>query len=487
VKKIVVGSVSGLPFELPGIPVISAREYLTSPEWLTPSAIHVVNLSAEYRYRSRGYYVSLLAEARGHRVLPSVKTIQDLKVSTLTRVVSDELDTGSLRRLKADDFVLSVYFGRNMAKQYDRLSRELFRLFQAPLLRARLSRDDDGDWELQSVRAMSMSEVPRPHMDFLGEAARQYFSRRSYHRSRPDRFIYDLAVLQDPKETTPPSDSRALAKFVAAGERQGFSVELVTRDDYARIGEFDALLIRETTGVDHHTYRFARRAESEGLAVIDEPDAILRCTNKVYLAELLTARGVPTPRTMVVHRDNARSVAAEMGLPVVLKVPDGSFSVGVRKAASPEEVEEALDAMLDESDLVIAQAYMPTDFDWRVGVLDGEAIFACKYFMARDHWQIYNWASGSRGGQEGGFETVALDAVPAKALEVALRATGLIGSSLYGVDIKEVDGEAYVIEINDNPNIDVGVEDQVAGDALYDRVITSLRTRIEQKRKRLRA
>lgn len=486
-KKIVVGSVAGLPFELPGVPVISAREYLTSPEWLTPSTIHVVNLSAEYRYRSRGYYVSLLAEARGHRVLPSVKTIQDLKVSTLTRVVSDELDTGSLRRLKADDFVLSVYFGRNMAKQYDRLSRELFRLFQAPLLRARFSRDDDGDWELQSVRALSMSEVPPPHMDFLGEAARQYFSRRSYQRSRPDRFIYDLAVLQDPKETTPPSDARALAKFVAAGERQGFSVELVTRDDYARIGEFDALLIRETTGVDHHTYRFARRAESEGLAVIDEPDAILRCTNKVYLAELLTARGIPTPRTMVVHRDNAGSVAAEMGLPVVLKVPDGSFSVGVRKAASPEEVEEALEAMLDESDLVIAQAYMPTDFDWRVGVLDGEAIFACKYFMARDHWQIYNWASGARGDQEGGFETVALDAVPAKVLDVALRATGLIGSSLYGVDIKEVDGKAYVIEINDNPNIDVGVEDRVAGDALYDRVIASLRTRIEQKRQRLRA
>ena len=481
-----VGSTAGLPFPLPDVPVISAREYLTSREWFAPTALHVVNLSAEYRYGSRGYYVSLLAEARGHRVLPSVKTIQDLKVSTLTRVVSDELDTlitQSLRRLKTEEFILSVYFGRNLAKQHDRLSRELFRLFQAPLLRARFARTQAGAWELTSVRALSMSEVPPEHLEFLGDVARHYFSRRSYQRSRPDRFVYDLAILHDPAEHTPPSDSRALAKFVAAGERQGFSVELVTRDDYARIGEFDALLIRETTSVNHHTYRFARRAESERLAVIDDPNAILRCTNKVYLAELLSAHGVPTPKTMVVHRDNASSVIPELGLPVVLKVPDGSFSVGVKKAASSEEVEEALEPMLEESDLVIAQAYMPTDYDWRVGVLDGEPIFACKYYMARGHWQIYNWSSGSKGEQEGGWETVALADVPAVVRDTALKATSLIGSSLYGVDLKEIDGKAYVIEVNDNPNIDVGVEDRVAGDALYDRVITALRMRIEQKRK----
>ncbi len=485
-KKIVVTGGPGLPFELPDVPVVTAREYLTAREWFDASGVHVVNLSHEYRYGSRGYYVSLLAEARGHRVLPSVKTIQDLKASTLSQVISDEVATlidRSLRRLRTDDFVLSVYFGRNLAKQHDRLARALFRLFQAPLLRARFIRGRGGTWTLRSVRALSMSDVPSEHLDFLGQAARDYFARRAYRRSGPGPFKHDLAILHNPEDPTPPSDSKALAKFVAAGERAGFAVELVTRDDYARMGEFDALLIRETTAVSHHTYRFARRAESQRLAVIDDPDAILRCTNKVYLAELLQAHNVATPRTVIVHRDNAESVIDTLGLPLVLKVPDGSFSTGVKKAASSQEVAETLDTMLNRSDLVIAQAYTPTEYDWRVGVLDGEPLYACKYYMARGHWQIYNWASRSRRHQEGDFETVPLDRVPERVLKTALRATTLIGSSLYGVDLKEINGRPVVIEINDNPTVDAGVEDRVAGDALYDRIIGVLKTRMPKERR----
>ena len=37
---------------------------------------------------------------------------------------------------------------------------------------------------------------------------------------------------------------------------------------------------------------------------------------------------------------------------------------------------------------------MPTDFDWRIGVLEGKALYACRYFMARKHWQILKRTSG---------------------------------------------------------------------------------------------
>jgi glutathione synthase/RimK-type ligase-like ATP-grasp enzyme len=33
--------------------------------------------------------------------------------------------------------------------------------------------------------------------------------------------------------------------------------------------------------------------------------------------------------------------------------------------------------------------------------------------------------------------------------------------------MKEVDGKFYVIEINDNPNIDSGMEDKILKDKLY--------------------
>jgi glutathione synthase/RimK-type ligase-like ATP-grasp enzyme len=45
-------------------------------------------------------------------------------------------------------------------------------------------------------------------------------------------------------------------------------------------------------------------------------------------------------------------------------------------------------------------------------------------------------------------------------IAVALKAGNAIGRSLYGVDVKELDDGFVVIEVNDNPNIDAGGEDQ---------------------------
>jgi glutathione synthase/RimK-type ligase-like ATP-grasp enzyme len=73
--------------------------------------------------------------------------------------------------------------------------------------------------------------------------------------------------------------------------------EYITRADIGRLPEFDALFIRDTTFANHYTYRFSRRATAEGLVVIDDPDSILKCNNKVYLAELLIRHNIPAPRT----------------------------------------------------------------------------------------------------------------------------------------------------------------------------------------------
>ena len=106
---------------------------------------------------------------------------------------------------------------------------------------------------------------------------------------------------------------------------------VLRRQDFLRLGEFDALFIRETTALTNHTYRFARKAEREGMAVIDDPSSIVRCTNKVYLAELMAAHGIPTPRTMILDRRHLKAIGSQLGFPIVLKVPDGSFSRGVYK------------------------------------------------------------------------------------------------------------------------------------------------------------
>ncbi len=105
-------------------------------------------------------------------------------------------------------------------------------------------------------------------------------------------------------------------------------VQFITRADIGRLAEFDALFIRDTTFINHYTYRFSRRAFAKGLVVIDEPDSILKCNNKVYLAELLAQHNIRTPKTLLVHRENISQVVRDLGLPCMLKQPDSSFSRG---------------------------------------------------------------------------------------------------------------------------------------------------------------
>ncbi|MNC98369.1 hypothetical protein D3C83_163070 [compost metagenome] len=55
----------------------------------------------------------------------------------------------------------------------------------------------------------------------------------------------------------------------------------------------------------------------------------------------------------------------------------------------------------------------------------------------------------------------------------------LIGDGLYGVDIKTVAGRHLLMEINDNPNIDRGVEDLILGDEIYERIMKGIKARVE--------
>jgi glutathione synthase/RimK-type ligase-like ATP-grasp enzyme len=282
----------------------------------------------------------------------------------------------------------------------------------------------------------------------------------------------------DEDEEEPPSNQAALQKFVRCANRADVDVEFITKEDFTKLGVFDALFIRVTTYVNHYTYRFARRAMAEGLAVIDDPVSIARCTNKVYLHERLSGQKVPTPPTLIVHKGNIDQVVPTLGLPVVLKQPDSAFSMGVTKVSTAEECKKAIKDLLDKSDMIIAQAFMPTEFDWRVGVIDGKPFYVSKYYMARSHWQVTKWGAGRRTKQEGRFENLPVEKTPRKVLRTAVKAAKLIGDGLYGVDLKEVNGEVYVIEVNDNPSLDAGIEDTILKDQLYDIIVQSFIRRI---------
>jgi glutathione synthase/RimK-type ligase-like ATP-grasp enzyme len=462
------------------------------------SRTRVINLCQSARYLSRGYYCSLLAEARGHNVVPSVMTLNDLSRKGLFSLQLEELADSVLQWLEASGAEISpdpedrqathevrikTYFGQAENPELKPVARALFDRFPCPVLEVVFRRRKS--WQIVSMKPGCPADLKGEEQDHFA-AAFDRFSSMVWRKPRARRrYRFDLAMLVNPDEEMPPSDKVALDRFEKAGRKLGINVEQISRRDYMRLPEYDGLFIRETTAIDHHTYQFARKAEAEGMVVIDDPVSILRCTNKVFLADLLKNNKVPTPKTLILskdQKDSAEQVIRELGFPAVIKIPDGAFSRGVTKAEDEKSLKEGLKALFKQSALVLAQEYLYTDYDWRVGVLGGRAIYACKYYMVKGHWQIYQ-----HGGAEvdsGGFETMPTYEVPKNVIQAALNATRLIGHGLYGVDIKQSGNRVAVIEVNDNPSIDAGVEDRFLGGELYTLIMQEFLSRMESNRRR---
>ncbi|MDY6840735.1 MAG: hypothetical protein SV429_04395, partial [Pseudomonadota bacterium] len=93
-------------------------------------------------------------------------------------------------------------------------------------------------------------------------------------------------------------------------------------------------------------------------------------------------------------------------------------------------------------------------------------------------------AFGPYDYQSGGFETMPTYEVPRNVIQAALNATKLIGNGLYGVDIKQSGNRVAVIEVNDNPSIDAGVEDRFLGGEFYTLIMQEFLSRMEENRRR---
>ncbi|HAM98626.1 MAG TPA: RimK family alpha-L-glutamate ligase [Marinilabiliales bacterium] len=480
---IVVDNPKKWKLEIEGLRVISSKSYLSENEFQSLKNGRIFNLSNSYRYQSIGYYVSLLASAREHRAIPNVTTIRDFRNVSIIRTIAQDIDDllqKTLEKETQNQISFNIYFGQTIDKNYKVLGHNLYRLFETPLMHVQFNKTDR--WVIQRVSPLSLDKINNEDFERIQHFAREYFSRKRFQRHRFNNYKYDLAILVNPEEKNPPSNPEALQMFKDAAKKTGFYTEFITKDDYDRLTEFDALFIRETTSVNNYTYHFSRTAYAEGLVVIDDPWSILRCSNKIFLEERMRQNKILTPQTMILTKDFIRKNGFDkLQYPMVLKQPDSAFSLGVTKVNNPDELAHSLNHLFKKSDLIIAQEFVPSEYDWRIGMLDQKPLFACKYFMAKDHWQICNW-NGEQEDYFGEVETMLVEDVPEPIIKAATKAAALMGDGLYGVDLKMIDGKAYVIEVNDNPNVDAGLEDMVLKEKLYLKIMQSIYNRIEMSR-----
>src|SRR6201987_270955 len=465
--------------------VITTSEYLARPRLFEVGRPKLVNLARSYAYQSKGYYACLLAEARGHRVVPTVETMLELREQKLYEHALPELEEELNRCARRVDFQsegefkLLVCFGIARDERFEPFGRLLFDWFRCPALEVIIETGGTG-LAIDRIRPRAITRLANGEADFFRGSLHNHTKREWRDPKARSVAKYDLAVLYDPNEKTAPSSPDSIKHFARIGEKMSVDVEPITKRQRGELAEFDGLFIRETTSIDNHTYRFARRAWQEGMPVIDDPISMIRCTNKVFLMELLGQnQGATPPAVMLAGGGDLPRAMDELGLPLVVKIPDGSFSRGVHKVDTPEEFRRVADELFEETDLLLAQKFLPTEFDWRVGVLAGEPLFVCQYRMARGHWQIVKHRPDG-SSHEGGFRTFELDKAPRDLIDIAVRAARPIGDGFYGVDIKETDRGFIVMEVNDNPNLEHGIEDQIGKDEIWTRLLKWFIERFEQ-------
>jgi glutathione synthase/RimK-type ligase-like ATP-grasp enzyme len=266
----------------------------------------------------------------------------------------------------------------------------------------------------------------------------------------------------------------ALMRLSQVARKFGHRADFLFRPDMYKIPEYDAIFIRALTDPLNSAYVAARTAEIHGIRVLDDPDSIRICCDKVNMYQHLIQNRVPIPETRIINRSDlgpllAQQLLNDLGSPIVIKAPNSSFSKYVERASTVEEFLSIAQRFLRRADRIVAQQFIKSAFDWRVGVLAGEPLYVCQYIIPKKRWKILTHTPDGRT-IIGPVKGIPLEKAPDGLIDCAVKAANAIGSGLYGVDLKQTDTGYLVIEVNDNPTINAGDEDQANGE-LYERLI----------------
>ncbi len=275
-----------------------------------------------------------------------------------------------------------------------------------------------------------------------------------------------------------PREQAALQNFKLAAERSGNQFNFLFRENIQDIPNYNAVFIRATTDPLFTSYIVSKTAWELGLKVVDDPESIKICGNKVHQYALFEKYNIPRIPTLFLSKDDLRhkkitEIFDHFGKPVVIKAPYTSFSRYVEKVACETSFREVAKRFFKKSDVLTIQKFTPTAFDWRVGVLGNDILYVCKYLIPKGKWKHGAKLRGKPTVVWGRTESLKKQDMPPRLKEVALKVCSIIGKGLYGVDIKEVSGDYVVVEVNDNPSIYAGYEDSMDPD-IYQRIISYL-------------
>lgn len=139
----------------------------------------IINLCSNFDYLSKGYYVSLMAEARGIRCIPSVADMISLQWKRHYQTALPELNALVDKHFRAPDrepssYKYNVYFGRVNEDSLEPVGRKLFDLFRFPMITVEIKMDSKGKWIVDSVEPLSIFDLPKDKHETFAEIGRAH-------------------------------------------------------------------------------------------------------------------------------------------------------------------------------------------------------------------------------------------------------------------------------------------------------------------------
>lgn len=204
--------------------------------------------------------------------------------------------------------------------------------------------------------------------------------------------------------------------------------------------------------VTDHAVAVLRHLEALGTPLTAPSGAVRKARDKMACLQVLAAAGLPIPKTVLARQaqDAAWAVEAVGGPPVVLKLLSGTHGVGIILAESLDSARSILESLWGLERDVLVQRFEASAAgrDLRLFVVGSEVVAAIRRRGPPGSFRS-NLHHGGRA------EVVSPDP---SVLELAVRASTLLGLSVAGVDLLETDAGPLVTEVNASPGLE-GVED----------------------------
>lgn len=233
---------------------------------------------------------------------------------------------------------------------------------------------DPAELELRSA-TMATAENERPHLLLISTGDR--FFREYLLAPIAENYRIHLFLAAEPTWESQYLDAvTVLPDTLDAEAMIAAAVELNARD------QIDGVLCWDEARI----LPAAKVAQALGLPG-GNPEMVLRCRDKHLTRQLLAAAGVPQPRSVLVaDADEAATIAAEIGYPVVLKPRGVAASLGVVLVPDEAELRRQFDfahdttapgAIVDDSVVLVEEYADGPEISVDCAVFQGEVLPIC--------------------------------------------------------------------------------------------------------------